>query len=117
MKFSTEQIDNTVILTLKNKAINSEIAPELKAKLLILCQPDIEALIVDFTNVETIDSSGIGALLLAQRQMNEYGLPVILAGINEQVYTLLEMLHLEEFFDIYDTLEEALKDTNEIEEE
>ena len=113
MKFSTEQSDNTVIFTLKNKSLNSDIAPELKAKLLIVCQPDIEALIIDLANVETIDSSGIGALLLAQRQMNEYGLPVILTAVNEQVMAILEILHLEEFFDIYPSVEEAMQDLSE----
>lgn len=116
MKFSTEQADNIVIFTLKNKTINSEIAPELKAQLLILCQPEIEALIIDLQNVDNIDSSGIGAFLLAQRQMNEYGLPIILAGVNPIIISILQMLHLEELFDIFPSVEEAIKELNEEEE-
>jgi anti-sigma B factor antagonist len=108
MKYLIENNEDIVIFKLLNETLNSDISPELKAKLLILCQPDIEALILDLSSVKTIDSSGIGSLLLAERQMNDHGLPVVLTGVNEGVQQILDMLHLADIFEIYPTVEEAV---------
>lgn len=108
MNFSVEHKDNLVIFTLKNEKLNSEISPQLKAKLLILAQPDIEGLLIDLSNVEYVDSTGLGALLIAQRQMAEHDLPVIICGAKEPVLNLLTISHLDELFEIFASVEEAV---------
>jgi len=53
--------------------------------MLILAQPDIDALIIDLSKADAIDSSGLGALLLANRQLKDHEIPVILVGVREFV--------------------------------
>jgi anti-anti-sigma factor len=109
MNFSFEKRDNLVIFTLKNPNLDMEISAQLKAKLLILCQPDVEALIFDLTHIEYVDSSGLGALLLAYRQMKEYGSPIVLIGVQDVVKRMLSISQIEELFEYYPTLDAALK--------
>lgn len=109
MHYTVEYKDNIVILDLKNKTIESEISAELKAKLLVLAQPDIEALIVDMSNVDAVDSSGLGALLLANRQLREHAIPVILVGVKGFVKSLMSMTKIDEVFEFFPTKEEALQ--------
>jgi len=109
MNFSIEHKDNLVIFTLKNQQLTSELSAQLKAKLLIIAQPDIEGLVIDLSSVEYIDSSGLGALLLAQRQMSEYSLPIIICGVQEAVMNMLHISHIEELFELYPNVDEALK--------
>jgi anti-sigma B factor antagonist len=109
MQFTIDNRDNIVIFSLKNTTVESKVASEFKAKLLILAQPDIDALILDLTNVQAIDSSGLGALLLAHRQLKEHSIPVILVGVQEFVMSLMNMTRIDELFEFYDTLEEALE--------
>lgn len=116
MNFSLEHKDNLAIFTLKNTKLTSEISAQLKAKLLIIAQPDIEGLLIDLSSVEYCDSSGIGALLLANRQMGEYGLPVLLCGLQESVLQLLQLTRTSELFEIYDSVEEAINTFTETEE-
>jgi len=110
MNISIEQRESVVILTIKTEKLDSENAPQVKAKVLIESQPDVDAMIIDLSNVRMIDSSGLGVLLLAHRQMNEYNAPVILVGISEEVYKLMEISHIHDIFDVYDTVEEAIAD-------
>jgi anti-sigma B factor antagonist len=109
MNFTFERSDNFIIFTIKNSNLDAEIAPELKAKILIICQPDVDAVIFDLTNIEYVDSSGLGALLLAYRQMKEFGAPIALVGVQELVMKMLNISQLEDLFEYYDTVDEAVK--------
>jgi anti-anti-sigma factor len=113
MRFSVEQNDSIVIFTLKEPKLDAINAPDVKAELLIICQPTIEALILDLSLVKYCDSAGLSALLLAHRQMKEHEAPVFLAGASDQVRNLLRISQLEWLFDYFDSTEEALEQLGE----
>jgi len=108
MNYTVENKDNVVIFRLENQTVESIISAELKAKMLILAQPDIGALIIDLSKVDAIDSSGLGALLLANRQLKDIEIPVILVGVREFVRSLMSMTKIDEVFAFFPTVEEAL---------
>ena len=108
MNFTLENQGNISIFHLKNTNIDGQVAAQLKAKVLIVAQPDIEALIIDLSPVEAMDSSGLGALLLAHRQLVEHGIPVILTGVQDFVKSLMSITRIDELFEFYPTVEEAL---------
>jgi anti-sigma B factor antagonist len=108
MHYTIEHKDNIVIFDIKNKTIESNISSDLKAKMLIIAQPDIDALIINLSDVEAIDSSGLGALLLANRQLHEHEIPVILVGVREFVRSLMSMTKIDEVFDFFDTVDDAI---------
>ncbi len=116
MKYTIEHNDNIVIFTIKNDTLNSRISAEFKAELLIVCQPSIEALILDMSTVETIDSSGLGGILLAYRQLHEHEIPVILVGVQEMVRTIMNISQINSQFIFCDTVEEAVNFVNDSEE-
>lgn len=110
MKFTIEQDDNVVIFTLKEPRLDSILAPDVKAELLIVCQPNVEALVIDLSKVEYADSNGLSCLLLAHRQMKEFDSPVLLVGVREPVRNLLRISQMEWLFEFYETKEEAFAD-------
>ena len=109
MNFSFERKENVIIFTIKNQNLDSEISAQLKAKILIICQPDVEALIFDLSNIEYVDSAGLGSLLLAYRQLKEFGSAVILVGVQDLVMKMLSISQLTDLFEYYDSIEEALE--------
>jgi anti-sigma B factor antagonist len=113
MHFSIEQDDNVVIFTLREPRLDVQVAGDVKAEFLILCQPDVEALIVNLAEVKYCDSTGLSALLLAHRQMREYGAPVVLVGVNPTVLNMLKISQLDRVYPMFDTVEEALADLQE----
>ncbi len=114
MNYTIEHRNKIVVLKVKDETVESQVSADLKAKVLILAQPDIDALIFDFSDVKAIDSSGLGALLLANRQLNEHSIPVLLVGVQSFVKSLMSMTRIDEIFDFFDTVDEAEKAVNEL---
>jgi anti-sigma B factor antagonist len=100
MKFEVQKNVTTVTLKLKEKKLDSTIASELKGEFLILCKPKVEALIVDLQGVEFCDSSGLSALLIADRKMKEHGGVVRLRHVHKKVLSLIKISMLDRVFEI-----------------
>ncbi len=63
--------------------------------------------IVDFTDVPFIDSSGLGALVSAHLHAQKANRKVALAAMNSQVKALLDMTNVGKFFCAYPTIQDA----------
>ncbi len=108
MNFKIEQRDQATIFRPNEKRLDSVIAAALKAEFLILAQPDVKTLVLDLSEVEYMDSAGLSALLLAQRQQNHHHGDMRIAGTSEAVRSLLALTALDRIFPMYETVEEAL---------
>ena len=65
------------------------------------------ALVVDFTDVPFIDSTGLGALVGAQVAAQKANSKLAFAGMNPQVKALLDMTHVSQFFKVFPTVQDA----------
>ena len=108
MRFSVEQDDELVVLTLKEPVLDSTNAPEVKSELLILCQEGVKALIIDLTMVQLCDSQGLSALLLAHRQMKDNEGFVVLSGVQEPVRNLFRISQIEYLFEFQPSVNDAI---------
>jgi anti-anti-sigma factor len=116
MRFSVEQDNDIVIFTLKEPKLDGVNAPDVKAEFLIICQPNVEALVIDLANVGECDNNGVSALLLANRLMKEHDAPVFLTGVSEQVRSLLELSMVAHNFEFRESVEETLTEFSDAEE-
>jgi anti-sigma B factor antagonist len=109
MHFTIDQKDGVTIFKLNEARLDSQNAGQLKAEFLILAQPDVEKLILDLSQVSYVDSAGLSALLLAERQQSAHGGDVRLVGVNENVKSLLRITQLDRIFPMYATVTEAIQ--------
>ena len=110
MKFAVTKNGSATILTLKERKLDSSISGELKAEFLFLCEPKVtQNLIVDLAKVDSCDSSGLSALLIAERAMREHGGKVKLMHVHKKVMSILKISQLDRLFQIHDSLADALK--------
>ena len=65
------------------------------------------ALIVDFSGVPFIDSTGLGALVGAHVAAQKANRKLVFAAMNEQVKALIEMTHVDKFFRTFPTIQDA----------
>ncbi|MHB0976264.1 MAG: STAS domain-containing protein [Candidatus Aquicultorales bacterium] len=65
----------------------------------VLAVPGVEELVLDLQGLTLIDSSGLGMLLFASKEMEKRNGKVLLKT-NQLVNELLEITHLDKFFDI-----------------
>ncbi len=66
-------------------------------------------MILDFSEVPYVDSSGLGSLVSAHVSGFKAGKRVVLAGVNDQVLRLFQITRVEQFFLIFPDLEDALE--------
>jgi anti-anti-sigma factor len=109
MKFTVTKNGSATILSLNGRKLDASVSPQLKAEFLLLCKPKVsEKLIVDMARVESCDSSGLSALLIADRAMRDHGGQVILVHVHKKVMSILKISQLDRVFHISDSLPEAL---------
>ncbi len=108
MNLIIEHLNGFTIVRVKSNKINSENSPTLKAKLLIESQPGIKALIIDLTEVESVDSSGFSAFLLANRQLQPLNIPVAIVGVQNHIFRLFKLLRINELFHFFPTTADAV---------
>jgi anti-anti-sigma factor len=109
MNFELKENGTSVVFKLKERKLDASVSPELKAEFLLLCNSKVKTLIVDLSKVEFCDSSGLSALLIADRRMKERNGKVKLAGLQKKVLSLLKISQLDRTFEIYETVAKALK--------
>jgi anti-sigma B factor antagonist len=100
MNFEVQKNGATITLKLKERKLDAAISPELKGEFLVLAKPKVEALLIDLEDVEFCDSSGLSALLIADRKMKEHGGSVRLVNVHKKVSALLRISMLDRVFEI-----------------
>ena len=66
----------------------------------------VKIVLIDLKEVTFMDSSGLGALVLALKALQSVGRNLVLCSINEQVRILFELTSMDKIFEIYPTREE-----------
>lgn len=70
-------------------------------------------LLLDLSQVPLIDSRGVSALVWARRLCSAAGCPLKLCSLGEQAKLVLKVTHLDSLFEIYPSVEAALKEVSE----
>jgi anti-sigma B factor antagonist len=84
-------------------------SPTVRAALTSASERGGHQLIVDLTQVDFLDSTGLGALIGGQRRAREFGGEVRLVAKEGQILRLLRITGLLKVFSVYPTLEDAVK--------
>jgi anti-sigma B factor antagonist len=92
-------------------------APTVRAALIEAADRGDHRFVVDLNRVEFLDSTGLGALIGAQRRAKEEGGEIRLAVPDGQILRLLRITGLLKIFSVYPTLEDALATKNRLEDQ
>lgn len=110
MKFEIVKDGKATILKLHGRKLDSTVASELKAEFLVLCKPkSADKLIIDMKEVQFCDSSGLSALLIADRTMRQHGGMVHLVHVHDKVMDLMRITQLDRMFTINKKIDDVLK--------
>lgn len=82
-------------------------SPELRTLLGAHATAKHAALLIDFTEVKYIDSSGLATLVEYVQKASVFGGRLALGGLNESVRTIFDLVRLDQIFTIRASLAEA----------
>ena len=111
MNFETKKVGDITIFKLNEKRLDTNISGLLKGEFtMILKVEGVNKLIIDLSNVESCDSSGLSAILVANRIISANEGQIRLAAPSEKVHTLIKITQLNRVLPVSETLEQALKE-------
>lgn len=109
MKFSVDKQDQYTVFSLQEDNLNSILAPHLKSEFILLSNEGVMNLILDLSGVKFVDSSGLSAILTANRLWKSVG-SFVLTGIdNPMVKRLIEISRLDSVLTVIPTIEESIE--------
>jgi anti-sigma B factor antagonist len=90
--------------------IDLHVSPRVSQMLGEMIQSKPSQVVVDLSRVTYVDSSGLAVLIQGMQQVEDYGGRFALAGVQENVLSILETARLDKIFLIYPHVDAALSD-------
>lgn len=109
MNFETKRVGDITVFKLNEKRLDTSISGLLKGEFtMILKVEGVNKLIIDLSEVESCDSSGLSAILVANRIISVNEGQIRLAAPSEKVHTLIRITQLDRVLPVTDTVENAI---------
>lgn len=109
MNFQIEKTDNYTVIKLQAEKLDSTLAPSLKSELVVLNTDGVKNIIIDLSSARYCDSSGLSAILVANRLCKNSQGTFVITGLQDTVKKLVAISQLDTILNITGTLEEATK--------
>jgi anti-anti-sigma factor len=114
VRISIQFKDDVVIMSLSGRFLAGGDGPFLRQKVKELADAGTKHMILNFSSVPYIDSTGIGFLVGSRVTAENMGMNMVLAGINPHVKKILDSVRLSSFFVMADDESSALSKVKEI---
>lgn len=108
MKFSLDKQEKYTIISLEEDKLDSTISPLLKSEFITLNAEGNRNLILDLAKVRFSDSSGLSAILVANRLCTGLEGIFILTALSDHVSKLIKISQLDTVLTILPTVAEAV---------
>ncbi len=109
MNFETNRQQNEAVVNSKVEKLDATNAPELKAELLMLHKNGVNNIVIDLSKTRYCDSSGLSAVLTANRLCKDTNGKFVLCGLQDSVRKLVEIAQLDKVLMITDDQGQALE--------
>lgn len=116
-RFTIEKKDNYTLITLNTDKLDAALAPILKSEFVLIAGNGERNIIIDMTNVQYCDSSGLSTILVANRLSKNASGVFALCNLNPPVARLISISQLDSVLHIADNLDEAERIVNNSEKE
>ena len=107
MSFQIDKTDKYTIIKLLAEKLDSNLAPSLKSELVVISTDGAKNIIIDLSDTRYCDSSGLSAILVANRLCKNSQGDFILSGLQDSVKKLISISQLDTILNITTTVDEA----------
>jgi anti-anti-sigma factor len=111
MNYEIKKVDDITVFKLNEKRLDTNISGLVKGEFTLLLKVEgASKLIIDMSEVENCDSSGLSAILVANRILNTTGGSMRIAAPSEKVSSLIRITQLDRVLSVCDTVDEAFEE-------
>jgi len=116
MEFKIEKLEKYTLIQVMEEKLDTNVAPSLKSELVLISGKGEKNIILDLSSCRYCDSSGLSAILVANRLCKNANGTFVLTGLNDAVDRLITISQLDTVLNIAYSTEEAVDIVN-VEEE
>src|SRR3712207_5844142 len=109
MEMAVEKIHWVMGLALYGEYLDGNIAEEFKRDIAPVLEEANSKVVFDMSQLQFVDSAGIGAILSCRRRLSAAGGDLKLCAVSKPVRGAFEITRMHRLFDIFDTQEEAIR--------
>lgn len=115
MNFEIKKENDITIFKLNEERLDTSISGLLKGEFTLLLKVEgASKFILDLSEVKSCDSSGLSAILVANRILNTNNGHMRLAAPSEKVYSLIKITQLDRVLPVFDNVADAFDDLKKI---
>ena len=114
MEFKIEKKDHFTLIQVLEEKLDTHIAPTLKSELVLVSGNGEKNIILDLSKCRYCDSSGLSAILVANRLCKNANGTFVLTGLNDAVERLITISQLDTVLNITSSVEEGAKLISEV---
>lgn len=103
------EFHDTALIKLRRNVTGGDEAFGFTTALMDISSKNVSKVVINMSNVEIINSSGLGMLVSGLSTLKKKNIDMLLIEVPEKVMSLLKMTHLDMVFKIYSDLDSALK--------
>lgn len=107
MNFDIQKKDKYTLIKSKVEKLDSNLAPALKSELVVLNTDGVKNIIIDMSETRYCDSSGLSAVLVANRLCKNAQGVFVLTGLQDSVKKLISISQLDSILNISSSVDEA----------
>ncbi|MFO7935900.1 MAG: STAS domain-containing protein [Bacteroidales bacterium] len=108
MEFKIDKFENHTLIKVLEEKLDTHIAPTLKSELVLVSGNGEKNIILDLSNCRYCDSSGLSAILVANRLCKNASGTFVLTGLNDAVERLITISQLDTVLNITNSVDEAV---------
>ena len=109
MQMKSSTVGDALIVSVQDRRIDAAVAVRFKSRLMELAETPSERVVLDLSNVDFLDSSGLGAVVGAMKQLGRTR-KLDLAGMTPTVEKVFRITRMDRIFRIYPDTAAALED-------
>lgn len=106
MNLSSSSVGTAQIITVEEARIDAAVAIQFKDRMREVSDGGPARIVLDLGNVDFIDSSGLGAIVAAMKQLED-GRTLDLCALTPNVDKVFRLTRMDTIFGIFDTVEDA----------
>ncbi len=107
MKYSAEKNEDYAFLAIQENRLDTVVAPSLKSELVLLVNAGYKFICIDMSEVSFVDSSGLSALLVGNRNCATNNGVLVLTQIQSSVQRLIDITKLNDILKVIPNKDEA----------
>jgi len=107
MELKIDKFDNHTLIKVLEEKLDTHIAPTLKSELVLVSGNGEKNIVLDLESCRYCDSSGLSAILVANRLCKNASGTFVLSGLNDAVERLITISQLDTVLNIAATVEDA----------